>query len=188
MGAKKKMLERRRFQAQLETLQNSIMTIQMHQSTIEGSVLNRTVLETLRASGDALRSIGASSDGLQAVDKLVSEVHFILVSTALFIFVNNWALRDQVEEHMQSAAEISKVLSAGSVSGMVNSMAVDGVVIDEEELMKELDQLVHEEVEDPTEKLLNAPLPLPPTTTTTRPPRAKKNKNASPVLLETLSQ
>jgi hypothetical protein len=120
LGAKKKMLERRRMQAQLEKLQNSILTIDMHKSTIEGSVLDRTVLETLRASGDALRQIGASTAGLRAVEEIVSDV----------------------EANMENAAEITKILSAASVTGMVNTMAIDGVSVDEDDLMRELDEML----------------------------------------------
>lgn len=130
LGAKKKMLERRRIQAQLEKLQNSIMTIDMHKSTIEGSVLDRTVLETLRASGDALRQIGASTAGLRAVEEIVSDA----------------------EAQMENAAEITKILSAASVTGMVNTMAIDGIPIDEDELMKELDELVFPSDQDNAEK------------------------------------
>lgn len=46
---------------------------------------------------------------------------------------------------MQSAAEINTVLSAGSVNGMVNSMASYGVAIDEEELMRELDGIMEDD-------------------------------------------
>jgi len=66
-GAKKKMMERRRIQSQLEKLQNSISTIDLHRNTIEGSVLDRTVLETLKASGDALKQIGASAAGFFSI-------------------------------------------------------------------------------------------------------------------------
>ena len=77
------------------------------------------MLETLKASGDALKQIGATGQGLRAVEDIVSEV----------------------ESNLQHAAEITSVLSAGSVTGMVNSMCAHGVVIDEEELMRELDSM-----------------------------------------------
>jgi hypothetical protein len=119
-GAKNKMIERKRILSQLQKLQNSIYTIDLHKNTIEGSVLDRTVIETLRASGDALKQIGASSAGLRAVEDLVMDV----------------------EQQMESAAEITKILSSGSVTGMVNTMAIDGTVLDEEELMKELEEMM----------------------------------------------
>ena len=46
---------------------------------------------------------------------------------------------------MQSAAEITTVLSSGSVSGVVNSMAAYGVSVDEDELMRELDSMTAED-------------------------------------------
>lgn len=145
VNAKKKMLERKRFQGQLEKLQNTMMTIDLHRNTIEGTVLDRTVLETLRASADALRQIGANAAGVRAVEDIVSEV----------------------EQQMESAAEITKILSAGSVTGMVNSMAVDGIVIDEDELMQELDELCGStqvpatQYEDMLNDLPPASLPVP---------------------------
>jgi hypothetical protein len=118
-GAKKRLMEKRRVQAQLEKLQNSMATIDLHRNTIEVSVLDRTVLETLRASGDALKQMGATSGGIRAVEEIVADV----------------------ESQMESAAEIARIISTGSVSGMVNTMAWDGIVMDDEELMKELDAL-----------------------------------------------
>lgn len=118
-GAKKRLIERRRVQAQLEKLQNSMATIELHRNTIEGSVLDRAVLETLRASGDALKQMGASTGGIRAVEEIVADV----------------------EAQMENAAEITKIISTGSVSGMVNSMALDGISIDDDELMRELDSL-----------------------------------------------
>jgi hypothetical protein len=116
-AARKKMIERARVQSQLDKLQNSILMIDMHRSTIEGTALDITVLEALKASGDVLRQMGATGQGLRAVEDLVSGI----------------------EESMQSAAEITTVLSSGSVTGMVNSMASYGVAVDEDELMRELD-------------------------------------------------
>lgn len=119
-GAKKKMLERRHMQAQLEKLQNTITTINMQQNTLEGTELDRTVLETMKAYGDAMRQIGASTSGIKAVEEIVADV----------------------EQQMQDAAEVTRVLAAGSVTGMVNTMAVDGIIIDEDELMHELDEMM----------------------------------------------
>jgi hypothetical protein len=118
-AARKKMMERARARAQLEKIQNSMLMIDMHKSTIEGTELDLSVLETLKASGDVLRQMGATGNGLRAVEDLVSGL----------------------EESMQNAAEITNVLSSGSVSGVVNTMAAFGVAVDEEELMRELDFL-----------------------------------------------
>jgi len=76
-------------------------------------------METLKASGDALRQLGATGQGLRAVEDIVSEV----------------------ESNMQHAAEIASVLSSGSVTGMVNSMSINGAVVDEDDLMRELQSL-----------------------------------------------
>ncbi len=125
-GARKKMLERARVQAQMEKIQNSILMIEMHRSTLEGTAMDISVLETLKASGDALRQMGVTGQGLRAVEDLVSGL----------------------EESMQSAAEITQVLSTGSVSGVVNSMAAFGTAIDEDELMRELDDMTLDESEN----------------------------------------
>ena len=42
---------------------------------------------------------------------------------------------------MENASEITKIISAGHVSGIVNTMAIDGIVVDEDELMAELELL-----------------------------------------------
>lgn len=87
-------------------------------STLEGAALDITVLETLKASGEVLRQMGVTGEGLRAVERLVSGI----------------------EDSMQNAAEITTVLSSGSVSGVVNSMAAYGMpAIDEDELMRELE-------------------------------------------------
>ncbi len=93
------------------------------------------MLETLKASGDALKQIGATGQGLCAVEDIVSEV----------------------ESNLQHAAEITSVLSSGSVTGMVNSMATHGIVIDEEELMRELEDLSAGDDEDSTLGTASAP-------------------------------
>ena len=121
------MLERARTQAQLEKIQSSILMIDMHRSTIEGAAVDLSVFEALKASGDTLRQMGATKEGLGAVDE----------------FVQNMA------ESMQSAADITTALSSDSVTGMLkNSMAAYGVVVDEDELMRELDSMTLEGEED----------------------------------------
>ena len=55
---------------------------------------------------------------------------------------------DDVEEQVESASTITKILSAGSVTGTVNSMAINGVVLDEDALMQELDIMLLEEDEE----------------------------------------
>ena len=150
-GAKKRMIERRRVQAQLEKLQNSMTTIEIHRNTIEGSVLDRTVLETLRASGDFLWQMGANTGGLRAVEEIVADV----------------------EAQVENATEITKIISAGNVSGIVNTMAIDGIIMDEDELMRELDDLASAEEDSISKTISNTmvlpsvpmPIPAPPATT-----------------------
>lgn len=52
-----------------------------------------------------------------------------------------------VQASMQHAADITNVLSSGSVAGVVNSMdfLTGGIAVDEDELMKELDELTVDE-------------------------------------------
>ena len=121
-AAKKKMFERARVQSQLEKIQNSMIMIDVHKSTIEGTALDLSVLETLKASGDVLRNMGATGNGLRAVEDLVSGL----------------------QESMQNVADITTVMSSESMTGMVNSMAGLGESLDEEELMRELEDLTME--------------------------------------------
>ena len=73
-GARRKLVDRRRAQAQLEKIISSISVIDMHMNTIEGTELNRSILDTLRASGDALKRLGASGGGIEEVERIVSDV------------------------------------------------------------------------------------------------------------------
>jgi hypothetical protein len=120
------LVERKRAQSQLDKLSSSISVIDTHISTIEGTELNRSILETLKASGDALKKLGVHG-GIEEVEKVVSEV----------------------ELQMENAAEVTKVISSANVSGIINSMGHD--VITEEELEAELDELLcdDEEYEKP---------------------------------------
>lgn len=43
---------------------------------------------------------------------------------------------------VQNASDITAVLLSGSVNGVVNSMAAYGVAVDEDELMRELDEML----------------------------------------------
>lgn len=108
-GAKKRLVERKRAQLQLEKITSSMSVIDMHMSTIEGTELNRSILETLRASGDALRRLGAKG-GVEEVERVVNEV----------------------ENQVESAAEISRIIAAANVTGSIGGMGHD--VFSEEEL------------------------------------------------------
>jgi hypothetical protein len=87
-------------------------------NTIEGTELNRSILDTLRASGDALKRLGASGIGIEEVEKIVSDV----------------------EHQVDAASEITRVIHSANVSGSINSMGYD--VATDEELEAELDALL----------------------------------------------
>lgn len=112
-GAKRKLVEKRRLEAQLDRLRSSIYVIETHANAIDGTELDKAVVQTLRASGDALKSLGM---GIKSVEDVVSEA----------------------EMQLESAAEITRVLAAGTVSGMVNG----GDFYTDDEIMRDLDELV----------------------------------------------
>jgi hypothetical protein len=56
-GAKRKLIERRRCQEQLVRVTNSICIIESHANAIEGTELNKEILNTIRASGDAIKKL-----------------------------------------------------------------------------------------------------------------------------------
>ena len=174
------MLERARAKSQLDKIQNSILMIDMQKSTLEGTAMDLTVLEALKSSGDTLRQMGATGQGLRAVEDLVSTIEesmqvqqYTCVLTCLCVQMLSCTVQHHIQRdfsdryarcmspehsvglqrmsythththtlHVQSAAEITTVLSSGSVSGIVNSMASYGVAIDEDELMRELDDML----------------------------------------------
>lgn len=138
-------------QNQLGQLTNSISVVEMHINTIEGSELNKSILQTLKASGDALRRMGVEGGGIEGVEKIVSEV----------------------ETQMEYASEITKVISAGNVAGTINSMGSD--VFTDEELEQELEDLLAEDVG----RAENAPKPLHENSFSSEhmPPRPERKKN-----------
>lgn len=93
--------------------------IDMHMNTIEGTELNRSILETLKASGDALRRMGVKG-GLDEVERVVSEV----------------------EGQVEAAAEVNRIISSANVTGSINTMAIDG--ISEEDLEEEFAALMYD--------------------------------------------
>lgn len=164
-GAKRKMLDRKQAESQLQKLQNSMTIIDIHRNTIEGSALDRSVLEALRASGDALKHLGASGQGIGKVEDIIHEV----------------------ETQMEEANEITKIISSGSISGNINAsnmMMMGGIDIDEDSLMKELDDMMLEEDNDGEivreEDLKHRILPSPPKSkivaVTTKPPVGLSNQ------------
>jgi hypothetical protein len=72
-GAKKRLRERRRHEAQLTRIQNSISVVETHADALQGIELNKTIVSTLRASGHALKSLGLKG-GMEEVDKIIMDV------------------------------------------------------------------------------------------------------------------
>jgi hypothetical protein len=81
---------RRRCHEQLLRVQNSIGIIESHANAIEGTELNKSILNTIRASGDAIKRLSVHG-GMSTVEDIISEV----------------------ETQMENASEITKVISAG---------------------------------------------------------------------------
>jgi hypothetical protein len=82
---------RRRCQEQLLRVNNSLCIIESHANAIEGTELNKSILNTIRASGDAIKRLSVKG-GIGTVEEIISEV----------------------ETQMEHAAEITKVISAGN--------------------------------------------------------------------------
>ena len=82
---------RRRCHEQLLRVNNSICIIDSHTNAIEGTELNKSILNTIRASGDAIKRLSVKG-GMSTVEDIISEV----------------------ETQMENASEITKVISAGS--------------------------------------------------------------------------
>lgn len=80
-SSRKKLVERKRVQAQMEKIVSSISVIDNHINAIEGTELNRSILETLRASGDALKRLGVQG-GIEEVEKVVTEVEHQMENAA----------------------------------------------------------------------------------------------------------
>jgi hypothetical protein len=81
---------RRRCHEQLLRVNNSICIIESHSNAIEGTELNKSILNTIRASGDAIKRLSVKG-GMSTVEDIISEV----------------------ETQMENASEITKVISAG---------------------------------------------------------------------------
>jgi hypothetical protein len=121
--ARRKMVERSRVVAQLERIRGSMGLIDVHKSTIEGTTLDISVLETLKASGDALKQMGVNAKGMSTVDDIVTDV----------------------ESSLKTASEISAMLTFGNAQGVEDSNAFYGAGaadVDTEELMAELEEMM----------------------------------------------
>lgn len=122
-GAKRILMKRRSMGVQLNRLQGTMLLIDTHMSTIEGAELDRSILDTLRASGDALKKMGVES-GLANAEEIVADV----------------------QNQIEAANEMTKVIASGSVSGTMNLFGAD--FMDDDELQKELDELLDEDSSD----------------------------------------
>lgn len=116
-GARRKLIERRRCQDQLARVSNSICVLDSHSNALEGTELNKSILNTIRASGEAIKKLSIKG-GMGSVEDIISEV----------------------ETQIENSAEITKVISAGNISG------VDGY--SEWDLDQELQELLGEEIVD----------------------------------------
>ena len=85
------LIYRQRCEEQLLRVNNSICIIESHANAIEGTELNKSILHTLRASGDAIKRLSVKG-GISTVEDIISEV----------------------ETQMENASEITKVISAGN--------------------------------------------------------------------------
>lgn len=120
--AKRKMMERSRVLTQLDHIQNSMSLIDVHRSTIEKTTLDISLLETIKASGDALKTMGVNAKGTETVDKIVTEV----------------------DSSLRTAAEISSMLAFGNPSGMADPESIYGAAagVDPDDLMAELEDML----------------------------------------------
>jgi hypothetical protein len=116
-GARKRLGERKRTQQQLDKLRNCITVIDIHRDTIDGTEFDKSILHTLRASGDAIKRLTIAG-GITGAEDIIAEV----------------------EQQMDNSMQINTMLSSGSVSGMVNS----GNHFTDEELELELAELMGE--------------------------------------------
>uniref|UniRef100_A0A7S1E2X7 Charged multivesicular body protein 6 n=1 Tax=Hemiselmis andersenii TaxID=464988 RepID=A0A7S1E2X7_HEMAN len=115
-GTKKRLLDRKRLQLQLDKLRGSINMVDMHIATIEGTELNKSILQTLKESAQALQRLGVDCGVWHAEDVMA-----------------------EVESELESANEIGKALAGEGLVGQLNSMGGD--LLTEEDLEAELQEL-----------------------------------------------
>jgi hypothetical protein len=120
-GARKKLGERKRSQQQLDKLRNCMTVIEIHRDTIDGTEFDKSILHTLKASGDAIKRLTVCG-GINGAEDIIAEV----------------------EQQMENSMQINTMLSSGSVSGMVTNTS--GWFTDEE-LEKDLAQLMGDDCE-----------------------------------------
>lgn len=120
-GARRRLFDRKRNLEQLTKISNSIAVIESHSEAIENTTWNRSLLDTLKASATAIRSLNVKG-GIQEVEDVIATV----------------------EQEMENANEINKVLYNGSISGTMNSMST-GEYLDDRELERDLEDLLKED-------------------------------------------
>jgi hypothetical protein len=152
-GAKRKLIERRRCNEQLQRVTNSICIMDSHMSALEGTELNKSILNTIRASGDAIKRLSVKVRTNPPFYCLLRGIHWYSSSSnPLFARLNQGGIStvediiSEVEAQMENAADITKIISSGNVSGSINSMS--GIEFSEQELEAELAELL----EDPDEQ------------------------------------
>lgn len=72
-GAKKKLQERKKHQLQLTRVQNNIAVVETHMDALQGIELNKSVINTLKASGHALKNLNIKG-GVDEADRVVMDV------------------------------------------------------------------------------------------------------------------
>jgi hypothetical protein len=77
LGAKRKLIERRRCNEQLQRVTNSIGIMDAHMGALEGTELNKSILSTIRASGDAIQrlSVKVSSKFSSKITEIGPPIH-----------------------------------------------------------------------------------------------------------------
>lgn len=103
----------------MHKIQNTMIMLETHVTTIQNSELDRAILEALRASGDALKRAG--------IDNKLAEAEDVM---------------SDVQEQVERVKEITNVIGNGSVTGTLNLM---GDYIDDDELQRELDEMMEED-------------------------------------------
>jgi hypothetical protein len=128
---------------------NSICIIDSHANAIEGTELNKSILNTIRASGDAIKRLSVKG-GMSTVEDIISEVETQMENASEITKVISAGKRCHLlcNSYWMGAANASVGLNswhfAGNISGSLNNMGgLDG--FSENELDQELDDLLYEE-------------------------------------------
>jgi hypothetical protein len=93
--------------------------IDIHRDTLDGTEFDKSILNTLRSSGDAIKRLTVVG-GINGAEDIIAEV----------------------EQQMENSLQINTMLSSGSISGMV---ANNGGWFSDDDLDKELADLIDED-------------------------------------------